>query len=175
MTPKEKALALARKLHALRQRGVGGEAENAKAALENLMRKAGISPDELGMDETKPRAWRYRDKGHKDFIVQVIASVAGRGQCYHYSGERNKVYADLTNLEFAEVTVKIDHYWRLYQEEVSVFYEAFIQANKLFAKLDKDQKGTEPKQLTREEIERMKEIWKKMGTIRTDSPQRRLQ
>lgn len=176
MTQREKTLALARKLYALQLHGVGGEAANARQMLARLMEREGIALDNLVDAKKEQRAFSFTTKRHKALIMQVVSSVVGRGQMFHYKGERGKVYAKLTAMEHAEVSLKVDHYWLLWKQEVAMFYEAFVHANKLGAKLSEEERTeAEPKERTPEELERMRQLMAKMNAVRTDSPNKRIQ
>lgn len=140
----EKLIELAKKLKALADRGVGGEKENATAMLERLMKKHGISLADIEGDQIRSHELKYSGKD-KQFCRQVISSVLGslRGKVFEYksSYSRAKVLIiECTEAEFLLIDAKIDFYWKAYQEELEVFYSAFIQKNALWRKQDENEK-----------------------------------
>lgn len=54
--------ALLKKIRALAERGVGGEADNAEEILRRLMEKYGVSEDELDEEERRRHDFEYHGK-----------------------------------------------------------------------------------------------------------------
>lgn len=173
MSARDKAIELARKLHALSKRGVGGEAVNADELLARFLKKTGLTLEDIGAAGRQEHCWRFKDAEHKLFIGQVIASVAGRVEQYRWNDKPKTLCVELTALEYAEVVVRLDHYWELWKEERELFYSAFIQANGLYIKPDPD-KVAEDKELTTEEEERLRRMWEKVNAVRTETPHKRI-
>lgn len=165
-------LDLARKLHALAERGVGGEKENAATMLTRLIKKHGLSLDELTTETVKKRHFTYKGEAHKGFVLQVITHVTGNRTYYKYKGVRNELATEMTTAQHLEVAMKLEHYWPLLQEKQKLMYEAFIQANKLFRQRTSDEPRPEP---TPEEIARYLELRRMMGVAEVESPTKRLE
>lgn len=173
MTEHERALELARKLHALSQRGVYGEKVNAEVALKRLLKRHGIEEWELVGETQRVFQFSYR-KMEQRFVWQVICNVIGKRRDVRYNSHERYFSVKLTAAEHVEVSIKLDHYWQLLKEERELFYSAFIQANKLYTKSDPDEvKDAEPP--TPEELERLKRMYDMMRGIRTITPARRLE
>lgn len=173
MTSHDKAMSMARKLHELSKRGVGGEAANAAQMLDRFLRKTGLTLADIDEDARKEYCWRFKGQEHKRFIGQVISSVAGDAKPYRWRAKPNALCAELTALEYAEVVIRLDHYWQLWQEESRLFYAAFIQANKLYTKPDPD-KQVNQRELTPEEEEEVHRLLEKMRAVRTTTPNKRI-
>lgn len=170
----DKYLELARKLHALAERGIGGEAHNAEALLERLLKKHSITIEELNNERRSRRQFDFKTKEQRQFLLQVVGSVIGKHTSYYVrKGVRGKLSIDLNTVEHIEVLLRYEHYWNLWLEELDLFYNAFIQANKLYAKpgTDRDAPALER---TPEEWERLRRMAEMMRGIRTDGPQKRL-
>lgn len=164
---------MARKLHELSKRGVGGEAANATKMLALLLRKTGLTLEDIGDDVRQEHCWRFKGQEHKRFISQVISSVVRDADQYRWKGKPNSLCAELTASEYAEVVIRLDHYWKLWQEESRLFYAAFIQANKLYTKPDPD-KQVDQRDLTPEEEEELRRLIEKMSAVRAITPNKRL-
>jgi hypothetical protein len=57
-----------------------------------------------------------------------------------------------TPAQHAEIYMKFDFYWKVYQSDLKIFYKAFIQRNELYSKPSEDEDDDiEPRELTEEE------------------------
>lgn len=134
-----KKIELAKKLNELSKRGESGERDNAKAKLEAFMRLNGITDEMLESDEKKERLF-YVSDAERQFFMQVLSSVCGKIDVYGVRGEENKktktIMATMTDAEYIEVYEKFKFYWHKYNEDLKVFYSAFIQRNELYVKPD---------------------------------------
>lgn len=171
---KEKILTLAKKLKALSDRGVGGEKESATRILLRFCDKHGISLEEITGEEevSDHEVWLEKEPSKEiSFFVQVCSSVLGKdfkvgiykrnykkGQ--KYSGKK-RCFVTCTPSQLLEIKAKHDFFWKHYQEEVEIFYSAFIQTQRLFAKSDPNDKSDE-KPLTDEEKEELYKIMNMM-------------
>lgn len=174
MTTDDTILNLAKKLHALAERGVGGEKETAAAMLTRLIKKHGLSIDDVTSDHRDMRRV-YIPRGCKRlFVRQVIASVLGPVDTYRSPGEQC-VVVETTVAEHLEIFEKVEHYWKLYRDEQKVFYDAFIQANKLYTKGSGKPKDAPDEPLTKEELAHPARMMQMMQHIRTDTPTKRLE
>lgn len=173
MTQRDKAIRMARKLRELSKRGVGGEAVNAAKMLAHFLEKAGLTLEDIGEDVKKEYCWRFKGQEHKRFILQVISSVIHGPEVYRWKAKPNSLCVELTESEHVEVVIRLDHYWKLWQEESRLFYAAFIQANKLYRKPDPD-KQADQRDLTPEEEEELRRLIEKMGVVRAVSSNKRL-
>lgn len=160
MNVPDKILNLAKKLKALSEKGIGGEKDNATSMLKIHMDKHGITWEMLGEDLIKDHEV-FLSEDQERFYKQICANVCGIGSCkfgrYAYkmgkNPGKNRFYVECTDVEFIEISARFDFFWPHYKEESDIFYSAFIQSNKLYAKPSGDE--SEQKELTRSEKERL--------------------
>lgn len=174
MTDTNPIIELAKKLHALSERGVGGEKENAGTMLRRLMAKHNITLDDVTSEAVLPRQVPYTTKENRQFVHQVISSVMGRVAVFTVKG-RKYFLVDMTTAEHLEIIEKSEHDWRLWEEERALFYSAFIQANQLYSKRSDVEEHGEPPQLTPDELAHLRRLHGLMSQVRTDSPTKRLE
>lgn len=152
-----KILELAKKLKALADKGVGGEAVNAAKKLELICLKHGINLEDLD-DEKLQMGWFNVRPEQRKFFIQVVSSVLGNDFDTYSRLKNGKKIKDVVGIELkpaqiAEIEMKFSFYWRAYQEEHDIFYRAFIQTNQLYVKGSSAQKD-----LSAEEEEKLLRI-----------------
>lgn len=69
--------ALLKKVRALAEHGVGGEAENAEKLLARMMKKYGISEEELDEETRVRHDFTYHGGEEKKILKQVVYKVTG--------------------------------------------------------------------------------------------------
>lgn len=153
----EKIIELLKKLKSLAEKGVGGEKDNAEQMLVNLMKKHGVTMDMLEDEVRHSREFRINEFQKKIFF-QVAGSVLG-GQASYWHDKKSKAKVKsyvfkLTELEFLEIKIKFEFYWKAYEEELDVFTSAFIHKNRIYSKKDKDDDQPQ-KELTLEEKQKI--------------------
>lgn len=141
---KNNILSLLKKLHALAEQGVGGEKDSAMRKLEHLMKKYNVSFDEL--DDNEARWTEVFVSGDQlQFSHQVHAHVTGlssfRADAKHLRKNRKRISIEykFTKAQYLEYKAKFDFYWAKYQEDLQLFYSAFIQKNGLFREINPDE------------------------------------
>jgi hypothetical protein len=165
---RDQILELAKKVHALATKGVGGEKENAEAFLKKLIKKHGIELTDVVEEAKKEYTFICKSIDQKKFLYQVIASVIGRDFKSQYAvNNRRKVFIMLTVSEYIEIDTKFNYFWKLWQDELGLFYDAFVQTNSLYSKIDG--KESVPKDLSPEEKQRLRRMFEMMDTIKKGS------
>ena len=164
--------ALLKKIRALAERGVGGEADNAEEILRRLMEKYGVSEDELDEEERRRHDLEYHGKEQEKLLRQVVFKVTGGyayNLVYNATGRKvkTKLGADCTAAEKVEIEFLFDFYTRLWARERAAFLSAFIQKHRIFAIRD----DIEPQKLSREELLKMQAL---MLGMSDESPVRAL-
>lgn len=88
--------ALLKKVRALAEHGVGGEAENAEKLLARMMKKYGISEEELDEETRVRHDFTYHGGEEKKILRQVVYKVTG-GYAYElvYTASGRKVRTQL--------------------------------------------------------------------------------
>lgn len=153
---KEQAIDLCRKINELVKGGVGGEQESAKMRLKQLMQKHGIEPHDVEGEEIVEVDIVCSEEQRK-FAVQIICSVLGRGwKGYKY---KKRYFFTCPVSKVAEIKDRWEHYKKQYEQELEMFYSAFIQKNRLYVKPDESEKqDEEDKPLTPEEKDRLRRL-----------------
>ena len=176
---KSKILDLAKKLNELAKRGEGGERQNAAEKLQALCEKYGFSLEEIE-EEQKQSFIFYLSKSIKDrFINQVMASVSNDCQWFEYvksdkRGQKRLRIENVTKQEFLEIISKIEFFWNDYNEQMEVFYKAYVQKNKLYRK-PKETEEKEEKELTLEEKQELLKMFNMMEGIERKTNLKRLE
>lgn len=154
-TERDKQILFARKIKRLADEGDPGERENAKSALERYLLKKGLSAEDIldvPMQEYSVVITKETEKLMKQVIASVIGQPAVRGR---YKRGRT-VFFKSTYAEYIEIKDRFAHFWVAYQNELELFYSAFVQKNHIYANPDLDD-NKEDEAMTPEEKAR---IWK---------------
>jgi hypothetical protein len=160
MTP-ESRLRLV-KLLALADRGIGGEATNARRILESALGRHGLTIDDLGRAERSDCSWGYKGAHEKKLLGQIIATVMGSDVTIHKYIRGSRLGACCT----AEERVRIEILWtahrRQLRKEMELMLVAYIHAQGLFPK---DASTRCDDDLTEEEARRLERMVKMMKGI----------
>ncbi|MEK3987439.1 DUF2786 domain-containing protein [Paenibacillus sp. FSL K6-3166] len=155
MYDKEKMLEKLKGLKALAERGVDGEKESAQRMLEKLMEKYGITESDIGAETVEIAWFRYHDDSELRLLNQILYMVLGDCDFYSKLGASKRKHKVLgaycTAAERLEIELNFDFYKRAMQEELKLFYSAFMNKNKLFPSEEKAKATTSGKALSREE------------------------
>lgn len=154
----EKVLNLAKKLKALADRGVGGEANNANEKLQQLCRKYNISISEIEEDAVSIHCFFLGDTFFElKFFKQIVYSVNPIGRRifqYKYKMKRApgkiRMGIECTSSEFVEIMAKFEFFFSDFQKQSDLFYRAYIQKNRIYKKNTGEHTETK-KELTPEE------------------------
>lgn len=156
MSAHEKALELARRLHALVTRGEGGEAFNAQQALDRLLAKHHLSMDDITGEQLELVEWKHKDPAKNRLRMGIIFKILGtrdklkeRVEGFEV-GKQMSVW--LTTAERVECDEHFSVLWLHMQEELDVFQVAFARAHNLM--LRPDQNDVRVDERTPEEIRR---------------------
>lgn len=165
--------ALLKKIKALAERGVGGEAENAEAILARLMKKYDIREDEFDEERRSRHDFEFHGKDEKKILRQVVYKVTGGYAyelVYNASGRKvkTKLGADCTPAEKVEIEFLFDFYKNLWEREKDAFLSAYIQKHRLFA----IRTDIEPQEISREEAIKMAALMEGMSN---ESPLRAIE
>ena len=140
--PPDSVMDLLRKVKALADAGAPGEREAARARLDALLNKHGITEEQLNESEGKLHGFTY--KGLQDqLLVMVIVAHVSNGRKVapqdHGDGKRNKMWVKLTAAQFIDVETQLDFYRKHWNEELQIFFRAFISAQNLGLARDEDE------------------------------------
>lgn len=157
-----KLIELAKKIKALSERGEHGEKINASRMLNNLMQKHGISLADLETENRDKRFFSYKSKQKKLFF-QIVGKVLGSKTAFWTDKrKRNGCYLEVTQVEYLEIQSMLDFFWTALEEEMDMFYTAFIIKNEIFPK---DQENDEGETLDSKEMAKIINMIKGMDDI----------
>lgn len=93
------------KIKRLADGGEFHEAANAKAHLEALLKKYGMTIADLGEEEKTVRTFKYGNQFEMEMLVMHLTAVIGpeRTCGSSYNQSKKEVYTELTAYEYAEV------------------------------------------------------------------------
>lgn len=135
MAANEKNIELLKKLKALAERGVDGEQVTAKAILERLMTKYGVADEDLSDDKLEDHDFRFHTPQERKLLAQVMYKVAKDRRTYHYTrgkGCQTTAGITCTKAEALQIQIEYEFYLELWQEDLQLFLEAFIQKHEIF-------------------------------------------
>lgn len=137
MTEREELLRRLERVKALAERGVGGEKENAEALLNRLMAKYSISEEDI--EDTAERDYfiRYHNFWERKLIVQIAYKHLGSGHCCGTVGTQSgrphkKICVTCAPAQYIEIEADFEFYKAAWEEELAIFYSAFISKNDIF-------------------------------------------
>lgn len=120
------------KLKALSERGVNGEKENATKLLEKLMKKYGISEEEIKSEEKKTVWITLKNTAERRICAQILYAFFDDADLWQRHGHRTKYWTELTTAQEIEFRYILSTYLSSFYEEQDIFIHAFIQKNKIF-------------------------------------------
>jgi hypothetical protein len=119
-----------------------GERAAARTLLNTLLKKYGIKESELEAETLQTRWFEARGEWEKRLLVAVCWGLfkeefKGRSTYDRVNPEtgrirRNMVGIEMTNAEYIDVAAAFEFYTALYERELTVFQNAFINKHKLF-------------------------------------------
>lgn len=131
----DKKRELLQKLYALAERGDRGERAAARHQLDKLLQKYNIDEAELADDIVKEYEFHYSGKRQKALLIQLYAKIATNRECYRYTRGRGKNSISIckcTKAEALQIQIEFEFYNQLWEEEVELFFSAFIQKHRIF-------------------------------------------
>lgn len=164
-TNRENLIKKLEKLRALADKGIGGEKENAEALLSAMMKKYGITDADLEAEHTKTYWFRYKTEWERKLLHQLAYKHLGDGHSFGcvgtYTGrQRKQVGIECTAATYIEIEADYEFYRAAWEEDIAIFYSAFINKNKLFPPADLAREDTDEP-----DLERMGKVVRMMGGI----------
>lgn len=128
----------AMKLKALADEGYQGEREIANELLVEWMNKYNITWSDLDDSLEQDFIFPCEEEYQKKLLVQVAYTHLGQGHCYrmYSSEEKEEEYKSIKvrcrPRDFIEIKLDYEFYWMKFQDELDIFYRAFVEKNDLF-------------------------------------------
>lgn len=152
------------KLQALAERGLGGEAENARRAIERICEQYGVKLEDVLDIETKHSYTLEigRGKDMMQLFIRCISSVCDIKGMTYSKPTRSSIKIELTALQYADLSSLFDWHRANYKRELEEFRRSFMSAyigkHDLF--FDSEREGNSIDELTLEDIERLRRVLK---------------
>lgn len=150
------------KLQALVERGFGGEAENARRAIERICKQYGLKLEDVLDVETK-HEYRFEIGKGKDMMnlfVRCVSMVCDIKGMQYYKPTRSSICIEVTAMQYADISSLFNWHLANYKHELDDFRQSFLDAYILKHNLyfDTERNGTSNKELTKEDVERIRRI-----------------
>lgn len=160
---REQLIEKAMKLKALADRGYKGEREIASQMLADMMQKYDITWSDLDDSIEKYFDFPCNDPYERKLLIQVAYMHLGAGHCYNiYDSETDEQKVGFLKVkcrprDFIEIKLDWEFYFMKFQEELDIFYRAFVEKNWLFPpnELEQDSDVDENKELSEEEVRKI--------------------
>lgn len=163
MTERERLLEKLMKVKALAERGEGGEKESAERTLAALMERYGVTEEALEDSKVSTHWIRYKTTWEKKLLHQLAYMYLGAGHSFGcvgtYTGRsRKKVGIECTPAQHIEIEADFAFYSAAMEEEMGIFYSAFLQKNHLFPPPELARENTEEEDAEDIDLERLAKI-----------------
>lgn len=154
------------KLLAVANRGVGGEAVNARAALEAAMKRQGVTMADLDDDR---KEWMFFEckggESTKRLLVQILRTVCGPVSLYRKTPRSHTLGCEMTKAQASEVDMLWTAHKRQWEKEEEALFIAYIHKQDLFPKADKDADRPEQEPIDQEQLKRIAMLMMGMRTV----------
>jgi hypothetical protein len=100
-----------RKIQALAEKGIDGEAESARRSLEKLLVKYGLTMEDLSGEARKERVFKAKTDNDKAVFLMCSFKIIGADETkkvFCLKGAASEFYLELTDYEFAELSQLYD-------------------------------------------------------------------
>lgn len=166
-----------KKLLALAEQGVQGEAWNARRLFEKLCKEHGVSIEEL-LDENQVKSYQFdigRNALHKKIFVQCYCKVTQKGSLVYNQESRSRISAEMTALQYAELASLFEWHKANFDKDFEDMKRnvllAYIRKHHLHSDVKQEEKADI--RLTQEEKERLLKVMSIQETL-GDNQYRRL-
>ena len=175
----EKHIELAKKLKALAEKGVGGEAKNAQQMLDKMLKKHNLTLSDIDGDSTNDYYFMATGVNARLFH-QIVKCVNHNLKVYIFPKSKASIYGIKANMvitctayEFVEIDQMFSVFSRLFKEESEIFYTAFLAANDLLVN-PPDSERKSVSDLSPEELEKWRRSQEMSSKIKRESIRKQL-
>ena len=170
---------LIKKLKALAERGVEGEAINANKMLQKMLQKHNLTIEEI--EGEKQQDYFFKANGlNATLFHQIVKRVNYNLKLYQIPAKKVKQFmlegnqmVTCTVAEFIEIDQMFDVYKKLYKKESELFYTAFYQQTTFLLDLQKKTKYL-TNDLTPAELEEWMRVQQMATKIKTETIRKQL-
>lgn len=138
-TTSNKVLSLAKKLYALANDGTNvNECANAARLLQKLLKEHNLTIADLKTEQRFRCEYDIMLK-HQNLFFQICYNVIEDWNGKYWLGKSRRIIVlQLTRCEQLELTAKFNHYVKHYDEQLSLFWKAFVVKHNIYPKYSKD-------------------------------------
>lgn len=128
---------LLKKIASLAENGVDGEKANAQKMLDGMLKKHGISIEDVLGERTEYFGLRHTGEYHERLLIQIIKTTnpdlqpKGVKKREHQKIIGGNMAIKCTHAEFILIKQKEEHFLSLLKSEMDLFFHAFVTANNL--------------------------------------------
>lgn len=124
---------LLKKLQEMANRGEPGEKDNAAALMNKIMKDYGITDANLEEENRTKHSFHPRSGPFgKRLMSQIMSTVLGKKfDLYRRLDRKGWYIVECTHLEYLEIESRYVFYSRLLEEELELYYVAFVHRNRL--------------------------------------------
>lgn len=149
------------KLQALADRGVDGEADNAKRLIQKLCSDNGITIEDILSEQKK----EYRFKiGQEEMFLRLFtncyAKITNLGQLKYWQSSRSEIIVELTPVQYVDLKCLFEWHKENLLKDLKVmkedFLEAYVHKHRLFSNRKQEDKSGP---LSTDELSRLRRIF----------------
>lgn len=115
-----------RKIKALVDHGCPGEAQNATDLLAQLLKKHGLTLDDVQTAEVREFTFTWRNSDDRQLVAQLIRQVAGREHPLFRIVGKTRIITSLTPAQYADINAMWEHYRRELRQEYHRLLRVFM-------------------------------------------------
>lgn len=129
----ESIIERARKVLALAEQGVDGEAKAAKLALEALLKKHGLTIEDLKNEKRERREFSIKNRNEVLIFNHCILNMFGHDSVvwdrhYTYKRDYRHIYAEMTDIEYLDFKPFFEFHILQFRKELKKMLDAITSA-----------------------------------------------
>lgn len=132
--------------------------------LERLLSKHNLTIDDIEINKTKTRYYKYTTRANNDLIAQIIFSIISHKKVYENSSRKN-ISVEVSDYEHVQILEAIDFHLENFDKERKQFIKDFTNAYISKHNLYGDQSNRDEEDDTPLTVEEKQALWR-MSNIR---------
>lgn len=160
------------KLQALAERGMAGEAANAKRLIEKLCKKYGVTLEEV-LSQDQPQNYEFEIGRYKYMLklfMQCYAVVTNKGTLSYVQCSRSVIRVELTPLQYAELKNFFEWHKANFAKDVeamqNTIIDAYLHKHNIFRKRSEEEEQNDNEELTPTELQKLRTMLTMMDELR---------
>jgi len=151
-----------RKIKALVEQGVDGEANNAKTLLNQQLRKYGLTIEDLSSNDIFDYYVKYKTDNDRQLIVQICAKLDIEIFAVRRVKKLKKYCLECDAITYAEFSSMLEFHKTLLEKEMKIFLSSYIHKHDLFSANNDGKNRPKP---TAEQLADTKAMFAMMGNL----------